>query len=78
MVDIQALWTPAFLIVRAATLDGDAWLNERVEGEATWDGDCLLVEHRFGPDFLLGAHVEGLTVSLDGKVADVPRRSEFQ
>lgn len=72
-IDIAATWTPAFLLVRAETPDGDAWLSERIEGEAIWQGDTLVVEHRFGPDILLGAHNDGLTVALDGRVCDVAR-----
>lgn len=30
-------------------------------------------EHRYGPDILLAAHNAGLTVALDGQVADAPR-----
>lgn len=69
--DIAATWSPAFLQVRGVTLHGEAWLSDRLEGEATWSGDVLLVEHRFGPDLLLGAHMEGMTVSLDGRTVDV-------
>jgi hypothetical protein len=73
IIDIEATWEPSLLHVRALTPDGECWLDERIEGEATWQGDTLLVEHRFGPDILLGAHADGLTVALDGRIVDVER-----
>ena len=76
MIDIDATTTPAFLIVRATTLDGERWLADRLEGEAASRlarPDALYVEHRFGPDLLLGAHNDGLTVALDGQIADAER-----
>jgi hypothetical protein len=72
-IDIDATWTEPFLLVRATSLEGDAWLSDRIESEAIWQGDTLLVEHRFGPDILLGAHNDGLVVALDGRIADAPR-----
>lgn len=73
IIDIDARWTPSLLHVTALTAHGECWLLDRIEGEATWIGDTWLVEHRFGPDLLLGAHDDGLTVALDGCVADAAR-----
>ena len=73
MTDIEATWTLAFLVVRSTSIEGDSWLADRLEGEAIWQGETLLVEHRFGPDLLLGAHTEGLTVELDGRIVDIGR-----
>lgn len=72
-IDIAARDVGAFLVVGPLTPAGEAWLDEHLSGEDEWRGGSLYVEHRFGPDLLMGAHMDGLTVALDGQIADAPR-----
>lgn len=61
-IDINA-WSHASLLrIIPETEEGEKW--------------CFLhinAEHRYGPDILLAAHNAGLTVALDGEIADAPR-----
>lgn len=75
VVDIDACDVRSFLSVMPTSETGLAWLRENVgpgqPGRGQWP--VYYVEHRFGPDLLLGAHNAGLAVSLDGRIADVER-----
>ena len=76
--DIDAHDFNTFLSVRPSSETGLEWLrNNAGPGEPGGPlGPVYYVEHRFGPDLLLGAHNAGLVVSLDGRIADVERRAE--
>jgi hypothetical protein len=68
-VDIAAFHHPSFLIVEPKTEAGENWLLQYTDEYDPLEGR-LYVEHRYGPDLLLGAHQDGLVVSLDGRIAD--------
>lgn len=70
--DIQAWTDPSFLHITPTTERGEVWCWDHINAEPSPAGDWL-AEHRYGPDILLAAHRAGLTVELDGRVADVPR-----
>lgn len=36
--------------IEPLTIIAEAWLRGNVGEEATWDGDALIVEHRYFPD----------------------------
>jgi hypothetical protein len=65
-VDIFATRLPSFCVLTGASDRGEDWLNEHIGPERA-------AEHRYAPDILMGAHRDGLTVSLDGRLADAPR-----
>lgn len=74
-IDISAVGDMSFLRIMPTSEAGETWLLENV-GESTaglgqWP--TYLCEHRYGPDLLLGAHNAGLTVALNGRIADAPR-----
>jgi hypothetical protein len=68
-VDLEAFGaTDSVLRIYLRTAKGRKWAEDH-----TLDGlsfEPLLIEHRFGPALLLGAYQDGLTVSLDGRLAD--------
>jgi hypothetical protein len=64
-IDIEAWTSDAFLTIRPLTMRAEAWVSDNIEWEAIWVGDTFVCEHRYGLDLLLGAHQDGLTVSLD-------------
>lgn len=71
-MDIEATDGPSFLEVKGKTEEGINWLLQYTSEYDPLEY-ALYVEHRYGPDLLLGAHNDGLVVSLDGKIADAPR-----
>lgn len=77
MIDVDACNIGSFLNVVPTSEAGLDWLTKNVgpgdQGRGQWP--VYHVEHRFGPDLLLGAHNAGLTVSLDGRIADVERQT---
>lgn len=72
--DIQAWSHPGFVRVVPLTDRGWDWADAHINAD-TVQG-AYLAEHRYGPDILLAAHNAGLTVALDGRVADAPREAE--
>lgn len=73
-VDINAWSNPSFLRIIPATPAGELWCDEHINAEPAFG--CYMAEHRYGPDILSAAHNAGLTVALDGKIADAPREPE--
>lgn len=71
VIDIQASHLPSFLIITPTTGEGSDWCADHIN--ALPIAGSYHAEHRYGPDILLAAHNAGLTVALDGQVADVPR-----
>lgn len=70
-VDINAWSNPSFLRIIPATPAGELWCDAHINAEP-----CLGAynsEHRYGPEILSAAHNAGLTVALDGRIADAPR-----
>lgn len=76
-VDIDARSNASFLNVMPTSEEGEAWLLENVGVGSGFEGQwpVYYVEHRYGPDLLLGAHNEGLTVALDGHIANAEREA---
>lgn len=72
MTDIVGTSTPSFLMVSGRTAKGRKWLRINVGGFQYLGS--YAVEHRYGPDILLGAHNAGLTVECDGRLVDVERQ----
>lgn len=75
MIDINAYYHPSFLSIVPETVEGDAWCKRHIYAEPL--AGAYHAEHRYGPDILCAAHNAGLTVALDGRVADAPRPLEL-
>lgn len=69
--DINAWRNPSFVSIIPETAAGRDWCADHINAEP--QRGVYLAEHRYGPDILLAAHNAGLTVALDGQVADAPR-----
>lgn len=74
-IDVNA-WSSGggLLCIQPKTDAGREWCADHINAEA--HAGVYLAEHRYGPDILLAAHNAGLTVALDGQVADVPRECD--
>lgn len=72
-IDVEATRSDPFCMITPRTAKARAWIRWNVDNGATWDGDTLFAEHRYGPDLLLAMHEHGLVVRLDGRIADAPR-----
>jgi hypothetical protein len=76
-VDIDARTNASFLNIMPCSPEGEAWMLENVgpayPPEHQWP--VYYVEYRYGPDILLGAHNDGLTVALDGRIANAEREA---
>lgn len=71
-VDINA-WSHASLLhIIPETDAGEVWCWKHINAQPI--SGAYMSEHRYGPDILLAAHNAGLTVALDGKIADAPRQ----
>jgi len=64
--DIFATRLQSFCVFTGASERGEQWLTEHIGTERA-------AEHRYAPDILMGAHIDGLRVALDGRIADAPR-----
>jgi hypothetical protein len=71
MIDLNAWWHASLLRIVPETDAGERWCSEHINAEPALG--AYNAEHRYGPDILLAAHNSGLTVALDGKIADAPR-----
>lgn len=69
--DINAWRNPSFVRIVPEADAGAAWCAAHIYAEP--QRGAYLAEHRYGPDILLAAHNAGLTVAIDGQVADAPR-----
>jgi hypothetical protein len=69
--DLNAWTYPAFVRIVPETDAGEAWCGAHIYAEP--DRGAYHAEHRYGPTILLAAHNAGLTVALDGRIADAPR-----
>lgn len=76
-IDIHAVTDSSLLSIMPLTRAGVDWMAEYVgeRADGTADKPIYYAEHRYGPDILLGAHHDGLTVSLNGRVADAAREA---
>lgn len=70
-VDINAYHHPNLLRIVPETDAGERWCWEHINAEP--QSGAYMAEHRYGPDILQAAHNAGLTVALDGEIADTPR-----
>lgn len=70
-VDISASRTSSFCNIRPLTDAGWDWMEKNVQGEEI--RGAWAVEDRYAPALLLGAHQAGLTIVLDGRIANAPR-----
>ncbi len=74
-IDIDARAHASFLDIMPISAAAIEWMRQYV-GETSNKADqfpVYHVEHRYGPDILLGAHQDGLTVALNGRIADASR-----
>lgn len=71
MVDINAWTNPSFVRIVPETDEGTDWCEGHIYGEPL--RGAYHAEHRYGPVILLAAHNAGLTVALDGRIADADR-----
>lgn len=70
-IDINA-WSHASLLrIIPETEEGEKWCYDHINSLPL--SGAYNAEHRYGPDILLAAHNAGLTVALDGEIADTPR-----
>jgi len=74
-IDIDATTHPSFLVIVPTTDEGADWCAEHIYADLDPNG-VYVAEHRYGPDILLAAHNDGLTVALDGQIADAPRATK--
>lgn len=74
-VDINAWLYPWGARIVPETEDGFDWCEGHINAEP--QAGAYLAEHRYAPDILKAAHDSGLTVAVDGQVADAPRASEI-
>lgn len=70
-IDINAWRDMSFVRIVPETERGETWCAEHINAEPY--AGAYMAEHRYGPDILSAAHNAGLTVALDGDIADAPR-----
>jgi hypothetical protein len=75
LIDVDATRCEPFCMITPRTARARAWVRWNVDNGATWDGDTMFAEHRYAPFLLSAMHEYGLTVRLDGRVADAPREA---
>lgn len=75
-IDLNAWRHPSFVRIVPETDAAAEWCEEHINAEPQLG--AYYAEHRFGPDILLAAHNAGLSVALDGRVADALRASEIR
>jgi len=63
--DIAATHVAGFARFEPLTERAGEWLRTATAGEATWDGDALMVEIRYMPLLAEAAIAEGLTFERD-------------
>lgn len=78
--DITASTRSSFATINATSPAGEAWMIDNVGEPDAAPGSisAWYVEHRYAPDILLAAYTFGLTVRVDGKLADAPRKAVGQ
>lgn len=74
-IDISAYGgNSSILTIEPETPEGVEWCAEHIYAEPE-PGGIYYAEHRYGPDILAAAHHAGLTVALDGRIADAAREN---
>lgn len=69
--DIEAWLHASYVSIVPRTDLGVEWCDEHIFAEPLMG--AYHAEHRYGPDILLAAHNAGLSVEIDGRLADAPR-----
>lgn len=69
--DVRAFRNDSLLVIYPLTAEAVDWFDDNTEWEPSQRARGVVVcEHRYGPDLLMGAYQSGLSVSLDGVMAD--------